>query len=302
MGLYNIFHSVFYRLFTCLLFRGKEYDTIVSFMEGEAVRLHSYLLGKSRNNVSWVHIDFQKKHWSADFFWGLKHEESVYSKFQRIVFVSEDAKDSFGRIFPRIDADKYLVIHNLIDRDGILSQSSMCDIQKDRFTICMVGRLNHQKRYDRALRLMKALRERSIDAELWIVGTGELYDTLVSSAAELGVLEDCRFWGFVKPPYSYMKVADIYLNTSEAEGYPLVICEALCLGLPVVATDITGAHEILDNSKFGLLVQEDDESIIEGVERMIADDCLRESYAKKARERSEFFSVQRVLEMVDSVL
>lgn len=50
-----------------------------------------------------------------------------------------------------------------------------------------------------------------------------------------------------------MKEADIYLNTSEAEGYPLVVCEALCLGLAIVATDISGASEILAGSEYGIV-------------------------------------------------
>ena len=120
----------------------------------------------------------------------------------------------------------------------------------------MAGRLNQQKRYDRALRLIKALSDKSIDVEMWILVEGELREILMSLANKLGILDRCRFWGFVKPPYPYMRAADIYLNTSEAEGYPLVLCEALCLGLPIVATDITGAHEILEDSPSS--VEEDD--------------------------------------------
>lgn len=302
VGLYHLFHSVFYKSISRILFRRKQFDTIVSFMEGEAVRLHSYLLDKSDNNVSWVHIDFQKKHWSADFFRSDEQEESIYTALQRIVFVSSDALDSFLKLFQKVDASKCRVIFNLIDKDEIVRQSLSTDINKDRFTICMVGRLNQQKRYDRALRLMKALSDRSFDVELWILGDGELREELVSMANELGILDRCRFWGFVKPPYSYMRTADLYLNTSEAEGYPLVLCEALCLGLPIVATNITGAHELLEDSKYGLLVPEEDDSILEGVERMIAEKDFRESYIRKAKDRSEHFSVPAVLHMIDSVL
>lgn len=302
VGLYHLFHSVFYKSISRILFRRKQFDTIVSFMEGEAVRLHSYLLDKSDNNVSWVHIDFQKKHWSADFFRSDEQEESIYTSLQRIVFVSSDALDSFLKLFQKVDASKCRVIFNLIDKDEIVRQSLSTDINKDRFTICMVGRLNQQKRYDRALRLMKALSDRSFDVELWILGDGELREELVSMANELGILDRCRFLGFVKPPYSYMRAADLYLNTSEAEGYPLVLCEALCLGLPIVATNITGAHELLEDSKYGLLVPEEDDSILEGVERMIAEKDFRESYIRKAKDRSEHFSVPAVLHMIDSVL
>ena len=116
------------------------------------------------------------------------------------------------------------------------------------------------------------------------------------------MLDLCDFNGFVRPAYPYMKVADIFLNTSESEGYPLVLCEALCLGLPVVATEITGAHEILDNSEFGLLVQEDVQDIYQGLKNMIDNDSMRTEYAHKALLRSEIFSVEKVLDEIDAAL
>ena len=95
-----------YKSLLRIIFKRKQFDTIVSFMEGEAVRLHSYLMDKSENNVSWVHIDFQKKHWSADFFRSDEQEESIYTALQRIIFVSSDAFDSFLRLFQKVDASK----------------------------------------------------------------------------------------------------------------------------------------------------------------------------------------------------
>ena len=47
-------------------------------MEGEAVRLHSYIMGKAANNVSWVHIDLKTKHWTQVFFKSDEHEKAVY--------------------------------------------------------------------------------------------------------------------------------------------------------------------------------------------------------------------------------
>ena len=69
-----------------------------------------------------------------------------------------------------------------------------------------------------------------------------------------------------------------------------------------MATDITGAHEILDNSEFGLLVQEDVQDIYQGLKKMIDNDLMRAEYAQKALLRSEMFSVEKVLEEIDAVL
>ena len=99
-----------------------------------------------------------------------------------------------------------------------------------------------------------------------------------------------------------MRQADIFLNTSEAEGYPLVLCEALCLGLPIVATDITGAHEILDGSRYGILVKENVEDIYEGLRRMIISKELRCDYSQKAIARSEMFSVEEIMKQIYNII
>lgn len=74
------------------LLKGEQFDTIVSFMEGAAVKFHSYIIHKANNNLSWVHIDLKQKHWSLDFFRNEKDEFRVYRKMDKIVFVSEDVK------------------------------------------------------------------------------------------------------------------------------------------------------------------------------------------------------------------
>ena len=301
LRLYHVFHSIVYKMAFRRLLRTQTFDTIVSFMEGEAVRIHSYLHHSAVKNVSWVHIDFLKKHWSLDFFKNCAHEMDCYSLMDKVVFVSDDARQSFRKLYP-ITEGKTQVLYNLIDKSEIVRLADTLDICKRKLTICMVGRLNKQKRYDRALDAVKKLKDEGLDFELWILGVGELEDELLRYCEELQISDSCRFWGFVRPPYPYMNKADIYLNTSEAEGYPLVLCEALCLGLPVVATDITGANELLDASRYGLLVEESVDGIADGIRAMLTNVTLREEFRKKAMERSKMFSVDKVMNEIDAVL
>ena len=298
---YHLFHSLIYQFAFRWLLRGCQFDTIVSFMEGEAVRIHSYLKGKAKNHISWIHIDFKKKHWSLDYFRNKKHEYYCYSMMNNIVFVSDDARRSFLDVY-NIDDDKCKIIYNLIDKEDIIKLSQTQEIKKDELTICMVGRLNPQKRYDRALQAAKLLVDEGYKFHLWILGVGELEQELRNRCEEYGLSNVCHFKGFVKPAYPYMKQADIFLNTSEAEGYPLVLCEALCLGLPIVATDITGAHEILDGSQYGILVKENVEDIYEGLRRMIISKELRCDYSQKAIARSEMFSVEAIMTQIYNII
>lgn len=336
---YHLYHSVVHKLVLLFVLRGLEFDTIVSFMEGEAVRIHSYLMGKAKRNVSWVHIDLKTKHWTTPFFKDNKHERTVYERMDRIIFVSEEAQRKFYELFD-LPEEKGTVQYNLIDRSRVKGEGERAfgermsgvacgQVNGERGagneerkraewpahrsplteskrlsgpTICMVGRLNPQKRYDRALRVAKRLKEDGIDFTLQILGEGHLEAELKEMTRNLDIEDRVEWKGFVKPPYGYMQAADIYWNTSEAEGYPLVVCEALCLGRPVVATAICGTTEILAQGAYGCLTSEEEEDIYLKMKEMLTSETQRQAYAAKALKRAERFDVTEVMENIYALL
>lgn len=270
----------------------KNYDAIVSFMEGIPVKFHGYILRNGKRNISWIHLDLLKKHYTKKYF-RAKEERHLYLKMDRIACVSNDAQTSFKRLFPL--QVPLVTLYNPIDKELILSRSKEFSLDKNKFTICSVGRLMPQKSYDRLIRVATKLKRAGFDVDFWIVGIGYLERKLQQLAVQLGVKEMVHFLGFQSNPYPYIKNADIFLSTSMAEGYPLVICEAICLGKPIVATNITGSKEILDDSEYGLLTEEDDESIFESIRNMITNDRLRNYYAQKAVERSYIFDINNTV-------
>ena len=290
-GWYAPFHEMVYRRMFLSLLRGKRYDTIISFMEGSAVKFHSYIFDKGKRNISWVHIDFQQKHWSLDFFRDAEDERQCYEKMDKIIFVSNDAKTGFDSLF-HLSAEKYAVHYNIIDADRIrrLSQMSTAE-QKNRFTICMLGRLNTQKRHDRAISVAKTLKELGYDFELWIIGDGELREKLENQIIEAGLQDVVKLKGFINPPYSMLAQADIFLNTSEAEGFSLVVAEAFCLGIPVVSTNVSGPRELLGDSEYGILTSQEEKDIASAVRTMMDKPQLRKHYSVMSIIRSQMFNV-----------
>ena len=85
------------------------------------------------------------------------------------------------------------------------------------------------------------------------MGEGSEEKSLKELSHILNISEYVHFTGFQRNPYSYMKNADLLISSSISEGYPLVSCEALSLGLPILATDCTGNRDVLQNGKYGLL-------------------------------------------------
>ncbi len=271
--------------------KGRRFDTIVSFMEGMAVKMHSYIYNKANKNISWVHIDLKKKHWSLDFFCNEQEESNCYQKMDKIVFVSQDARDRFREIFT-IDDNKLAVIYNLIDCDEIRKLADSKIVKKNKFTICMVGRLNQQKRYDRALEVARELKEAGYNLEFWILGDGEQMTKLRDKVKEYALEDYFLLKGFIKPPYPYMKQSDILLISSESEGFSLVACEAFCLGVPVVSTKTSGPTELINKSEAGLLVDEKIDDIYKGLKYMIDNKVLREECSINALAFMNSFNVQ----------
>lgn len=274
----------------------ERYDTILSFMEGIPLKFHKYLLGCAVKNISWVHTDMEKLHYTLKYF-RRGEENCLYSKMDDIFIVSECAKEAFVRMF---GGNLPLhVLYNPIDRERICSLAKENkEIKKTRTTVCSVGRLTYAKCYDRLLRLAKRLKDEKREVDFWLLGIGPLEEDLKKTASELGVETIVKFLGFQQNPYPYIKSADLFLSTSMAEGYPLVICEALCLEKPIVATNVTGPREILRDSEYGLLAEEDDESIYKAVCRMLDDKNLRVHYIEKAREKKKDFDIQSVVDKI----
>ena len=94
----------------------------------------------------------------------------------------------------------------------------------------------------------------------------------------------------------------MFIVPSIAEGFSLVLCEAFCLGLPIVSTKTTGPIELIDNNKYGILVDHDDESIYQGVKRMIDDEQLRLYYHQRSLERAKMFNIKDTIKQVYEVL
>ena len=231
------------------------------------------------------------------FFQNAKEELKCYRKMDNLICVSEDVKQSVENLYPSL-SDKCTVVYNLIDRGKIIRLAENQHVQKKKLTICMVGRLNQQKRYDRALEAARRLKQDGYDIDFWILGQGELLPSLKRTAKEYGLEDSFLFLGFVKSPYSYMKAADIYLNTSEAEGFSLTVCEAFCLGLPVVSTATAGPKELIGQSGGGLLTGEDINSIYHGIRQMADDELLRKRCSEKALDYSNKFDVMATMEQI----
>lgn len=282
------------------LLGNRTFDTIVSFMEGPAAYLHQFVVDRSQRNVSWVHINLAIRHWTKYLFKSLAEERSIYEKMDMVAFVSKGARAAFVDYFNFVGDTE--IVYNIIPIETIVASSEQFAVHKDKLTICNIGRLNVQKRQDRFIEVIAELECRGVNCEGWILGTGNLEKQLKRKAAECGVGNEVKFLGFQSNPYPYLKASDIFLLTSDTEGFSLVVAEAMSLGKPIVSTNITGPDELLANG-VGILTSFSVSDIADKVQQLAENVDLKSHYAETSRiEALRRFDTNAVMQQIYKIL
>lgn len=275
------------------------FDVEVSFLEGMPLKLHALMDTKAKK-ISWVHCDLCRFHYTKNLFF--KTEElDAYNKMDAVVCVSKDATDAFHRRFPTCRTPVN-TIYNPIDCKKIELLTLIPAKKNSTFTIVCIGRLTLPKKIDRVIRLAARLKQEGISVKFQIIGDGELKSDLIAQANQLNVVDIVSFLGYKSNPYPYLKNADILLLSSGFEGFGLVVVEAMLLGVPVVSTKTSGPTELLDNNRFGLLCNHDDEAIYAAVKTMIESQELRNHYKKVGYDRALEFSIEKTIAQFDELI
>lgn len=281
--------------------KGRYYDTIVSFMENGPLKYHGFITDKAQNNVSWVHTDLLNNHYSRCSFLSDNHEKKTYQKMNTIVFVSDTALKNFQKLFNLRNVNMK-VIHNPIDAVRIQTRSLEESVPKIKFALCAVGRICPQKRYDRLLYAVKILYDKGCDITVNILGTGYMEAEIKKMCSSLNLDTIVNFLGFKENPYPYIKNSDVFCLSSDTEGYPTVVCEAIVLGVPVVATDIVGSRDIIGQNEYGLLTELTPESFADAIYSLYNDESLLGYYKRKASEKAKNFGISRAIKEINTVI
>ena len=258
-----------------------DYDVEIAFLEGPPTKLLSYSNNKHSKKIAWVHIDLEKVHWTYSYYQSIEEEKNCYLKMNDVVFVSNNARRGFENLFGIKPVNTH-VINNPINTERIRNLATKQPIEYKHFTCVVVGNLTNRKGQSRLLYAMGRLYQEGYRFHLYFIGEGSEEKSLKELSHILNLSEYVHFTGFQRNPYSYMKNADLLISSSISEGYPLVSCEALSLGLPILATNCTGNRDVLQNGKYGLLVENTEEGIFRGLKSILDSKQLYESLKEKA--------------------
>lgn len=155
-----------------------------------------------------------------------------------------------------------------------------------------VGRLDTPKNQERLLRAFRMVLDVHPQAHLTIVGDGALRAHLEAVARGLGLEQAVFFAGMQENVRPFLEEADIFVLTSDYEGIPMTILEAMGTGLPIVSTAVGGVPDVVENGNTGLLVAPEEGAVANACLRLAKDTSLRQALGQTALFGSNRFSAQ----------
>ncbi len=252
---------------------------------------------------AWVHTDFEHSGGYKNNFKSMKDVFKAYSRFERVVCVSKQAENGFRRVIG--DTGNLTTIYNMLPVEEIRRLSCepcAAQVPRHKFNIVVVGRLyDVAKGQKRLISAVKSLRDEGLDIGLTLVGGGPDEALLREHIARLSAEDFVYMTGMQKNPYAYIKASDLLVCSSYFEGYNLTVAEALICGVPVMSTECTGPCEILDGGKYGMLVENSEDGIREGLRTLMTDRELLAHYRKAADERMEFFDEEKIIKQIEAL-
>jgi len=213
----------------------------------------------------------------------------------RVVTLSdEEARDHLRHGIGR--PEQFVTIPSGVDLDLIL-QPAPVRIVPGRPVIGTVARLVPVKGITHLIDAAPRIFSEVPDAQLLIVGDGELRQSLQAQAQALGVEDRVHFTGFRADAPALLAGMDVFVLPSLNEGMGRVLVMAMALGKPIVATRVGGIPELLNGGEAGMLVPPANPSAIaEAVLAVIRDPDLAERIAAAGRSRSTRYSARAMVE------
>ncbi len=248
--------------------------------------------------------------------WVDKHPQShihgverwMTHRADRVIACSEFMRGHIAEVFD-LPIDRITAIPNGIDPSDLHSPHDLDELRAryaapDEKLVLLVGRLVYEKGFQLALDALPGLVERLGNVRFLVAGSGTHEQELRQQARELGLGGHGTFLGWIGDDvlHSLYRIADLTVVPSIYEPFGLVALEAMASGCPCLVADTGGLREVVPNEDVGLRFRSrDPRSLARMVERVLADDALRDRLVTEASEhvlRFDWADVARQIETV----
>lgn len=301
-NIYQLVLKKFPKLLYKYKLKDKKYDIEFAAIHGFRDEiLNSPLKGSKK--IVWIHNDLRK----TEFHNYTDDEIRKFFGFDKILVISDHIRRDFENMAENEDEKSRIQrIYNPLDTEEIISKSKMeqseYDFDSNRPVFVSIGTVFPQKGFDRLLKVHKRLLDEGFNHRLLIVGDGYDFENMKKLKTDLGLDKTATMLGFADNPYPYLKQSDFFVLSSRYEGFPTVLYEAITLTKPIVATDVSGVREMLNDGELGLIVENSEEGIYEGMKRFLTEPKTVTDYQNKIVKFTQPFSLENSVRKIQEII
>ena len=287
----------------------KDREIVIDFKSGDFLKLINLETRIDKKRICWIHSEITKLN---------KYEKRKkflrenLKKCDKVVCICEDMKNGVTKEIPELE-EKLEVIYNLFDIEKIKIKSTYySEIKKEEKKllednyIIMVSRLdNVQKDFNTIIKAFKIVNQKRKDIKLYLLGDGPDREKIKNMIKNEDLQEYIKLLGVKRNPYLWIKNSKLLVHSSRYEGLPTVLIEALILNKIIVSSDCpTGPREILDNGKYGSLVEVGNyNSMAQEILELLQENSIKkEKYLSNIDKSVERFDKRNIIKQIERVL
>lgn len=252
--------------------------------------------GKNAKTIKYIHGNMDSNQAFREL---ILRDKALLPKYDRIICVSRLATDAFMKATGLEKNVEFCM--NPMNSDNVRQLAQVpVDLPTDLPLVCAVGRLSYEKGFERLIVIHKRLVEQGIAHRLVIVGDGPDRDYIQRIVNAMDAQDTVILAGYQSNPYPYMKQSKFLVCSSFTEGLPVIAMEALCLGVPIVSA-VPSVEEIFGEEHCGLITENDNQSLLEGIRKVLTDETYYNTLRQGARNRSHYFDGKRMAREVEEI-
>ena len=222
--------------------------------------------------------------------WFLRKFRNFTYRFADVVIVQ--TKDNCNYFSKEIQK-KCAIIYNAVD---IKEKRGSALLKPKKNMIVSVGRLVPQKNQQLIIEALSSIKNELRDYSITFYGEGKERESLVALAQRNGISDRVFFPGNSDSVLDDITEAKLFVLSSKYEGMPNALIEAMCLGLPVISTKVSGANDLIRNGENGILLENNKpQTMANAIKKVLYDPILQESLAKNATQLNDILDVKIII-------
>ncbi len=303
---FRVIYQKILKTFPSLLYqfilKGKQYDIEFAALHGFRDEILNSPL-KSSKKIVWIHSDLKK----ATSYNYTENELRKFFFFDKIMVNSNEILLDFEALATDANEMSRLArIYNPLDTDEILDKAKQptdnYSFSSEIPTFIAIGTVYPAKGYDRLLAVHKKLLLERHQHRILIIGDGNSFDKISKLKTKLQIEQTVEMLGFTDNPYPYLKYADYFILSSRYEGFPTVLFEAITLKKKIIATNVSGVCEMLEDGKLGLIVSDSEEGIYEGMKKALQNPEHFNEYEQQLKDYEMPFKLENSVNAIIKIL